>query len=258
MATARVRVVFLGTGASWPTAERNSAALALETDAGTLLFDCGEGTQRQLARSPARLDDVSHVFVTHLHGDHVLGLPGLLWAIDHATSRTELAIHGPPGTGAVVERFAELLVPEPSLDLRVEELGEGSAVSLSSYEVLAARLDHTDPNLGYALLDPDQDDRIFAYTGDCRPDPATVRLARGAAVLVHDGTFAEDAQMANPRGHSTARQAAEIARQADVDALYLTHVSARFDDPTPIEAAARAVFPCAHVAADLDTVELPS
>lgn len=252
-----MRLVFLGTGATRPTAQRNTAALAIELGERTVLFDCGEGTQRQLACASIPLDSIDHVFLTHLHGDHALGLPGLVWAMEHQQAVEGLTVVGPPGTRWMLERFAELVEPAPRLPTPSVELGDRARVPLGRFDVLARRLTHTDPNLGYALVDPaDGDERVLAYTGDCRPDPRTVQLARGADALVHEATFAEDADLANRRGHSTARQAGEIAREADVRELYLTHISGRFPDPDPIEAAARSVFDEAHVAEDLMVVDL--
>ncbi len=252
-----MRLVFLGTGATRPTAQRNTAALALEFREQTVLFDCGEGTQRQLVRAGIPLGSIEHVFLSHLHGDHTLGLPGLLWAMEHQGQSDRVRVFGPPGTRGMLRRFAQLLEPAPRLPVRVVELGDRARVELDRFVVRARRLDHTDPNLGYALVDPDdQDDRLLAYTGDCRPDPRTVELARGADVLVHEATFAWESAFANRRGHSTARQAGEIAQQAAVRRLYLTHVSARFPDPAELEAAARTVFPEATVAEDLMDVEL--
>lgn len=252
-----MRLVFLGTGATRPTAQRNTAALALELGEQTVLFDCGEGTQRQLDRAGIPLGSIQNIFLTHLHGDHILGLPGLLWAMEHQNEGDRVSVFGPPGTRWMLGRFAQLVEPAPPLPVRVVELGDRARVRVDRFDVLARRLDHTDPNLGYAVVDPDDDDdRLLAYTGDCRPDQRTVQLVRGADVLVHEATFARDSAMANLRGHSTARQAGEIARQANVRRLYLTHISARFPDPAPIEATARSVFSDAEVAEDLATVEI--
>jgi ribonuclease Z len=218
-----MRVVFLGTGASWATTERNTASLAVDLEDQTLLLDCGEGTQRQLARADISLDSIDHVFLTHLHGDHVLGLPGLIWAMEHAAGIEELTVYGPPGVRGIAGRLTQLIQPAPDLPTRVIELGHRQRVSLDHFDVITCRLEHTDPNLGYAFVDPDDENtRPLVYTGDCRPDARTVGLAEGADVLVHDATFAGDAAMANRRGHSTARQAAEIAREAGVGELYLT------------------------------------
>lgn len=252
-----MRLVFLGTGATRPTGRRNTAAIALDLGESILLFDCGEGTQRQLASTDLQLDAIKNIFLTHLHGDHILGLPGLFWAMEHEWGVERLSVFGPRGTRWMLGRFAEFVQPAPRLRPRIVEIGDQARVGLPRLDVLARSLDHTDPNLGYAVVDPyDGDRRLFVYTGDCRPDPRTIQLAQGADVLVHEATFAEDAVMANARGHSTARQAAEIAREAGARRLFLTHLSARFPRPEPIEAAARSVFEEARVAEDLMVVDL--
>ncbi len=294
-----MELVFLGTGGSWPTVHRNVASLALKRGSEILLFDCGEGTQRQFQRSDVSYMSVSNVFVSHLHGDHVLGLPGLLQTMSLNDRRTPLTIHGPPG----IKRFVSLIfsrpMPSPRFEVNVRELTDGEVLPFEGYRVEARKLDHSTPNFGYALVeDPrpgrfDKDHalelgvpegplfgrlqqgetveledgtlvrpgqvlgeprrgRKIAYTGDCRPCEATVELADHADVLVHEATFLEEHEDANELGHSTARQAAFIAEKANVDRLFLTHISPRYADPGPLEEEARSVFEEAYVAEDLD------
>ncbi|PSQ31136.1 hypothetical protein BRD09_04820, partial [Halobacteriales archaeon SW_10_68_16] len=99
-----MRVTFLGTGGAVPTVQRGTSAILVAREGDRLLFDCGEGTQRQMMRYATGFD-VGHVFITHLHGDHVLGLPGLLQTWDFNDRESPLAVHAPAGTRERVERL---------------------------------------------------------------------------------------------------------------------------------------------------------
>jgi ribonuclease Z len=292
-----MELVFLGTGASWPTASRNTAALAVKRGDEVLLFDCGEGTQRQFQRSKLSYMETSTIFVTHLHADHYLGLPGLVQTMDLNDREAPLEVYGPPGSGKMLEPLLRL-GGRRSFDVSVTELVDGDVVTFDGYEVRVRELVHTDTNFGYALeedprpgrfdkeralelgvpegplfselqegtavetpegdivtpdqvLGPDRRGRKVVYTGDVQPCEATVELAEGADVLVHEATYASDFGDANEYGHSTAQQAAYIAKRAGVKELLLTHVSPRYDDPSPLEEEAREVFPDSQVAEDL-------
>jgi ribonuclease Z len=295
-----MELAFLGTGASWPSAQRNVSALALKRGSEVLLFDCGEGTQRQFQRSELSYMAVSKIFVTHLHGDHILGLPGLLQTMTLNERDEPLQIVGPPGTKEFVSLMLSRPMPSPGFEVEVRELSDGIDLEFDGYRIEARELDHTATNLGYALVEesrpgrfdketaldlgvpegpafsdlqegasvelddgtvvePDQvlgptrRGRKVAYTGDCRPCEATVRLAYHADVLVHEATFASDHDSPNEVGHSTASQAAFIAKQADARKLFLTHISPRYGSPERLEHEARDVFENVVVAEDLDT-----
>jgi len=301
-----MELAFLGTGGSWPTVHRNVSALALKRGSEVLLMDCGEGTQRQFQRSELSYMGVSTVLLTHLHGDHILGLPGLMQTMDLNDRSDPLLVAGPPGTKRYVSLLMSRPMPTPSYDVEVLELEDGDVIGFDGYRVEARELDHTATALGYAIvedprpgrfdkqaaldlgvpegpmfgrlqqgepvelddgtvvepeqvLDPPRRGRKVAYTGDCRPSEVTAELAEGADVLVHEATFADDREDANEMGHSTARQAAFLAQQAGVRELFLTHISPRYADPSPLVEQAREVFEDARVAEDLDsyTVTFP-
>jgi ribonuclease Z len=299
----QMRLVFLGTAGSWPTAERNTSCVALKRGSEVLLFDCGEGTQRQFQRSGLSYMEVSRILVTHLHGDHYLGIAGLVQTMD-MNGRTEpLVVHGPPGTREAVAALVHIGHFKPGFPIRVEELKDKAVVDCGDYALHARALKHNVPNLGYALVEGQRPGRFHkakaleigvpegpafgklqrgedvtlpdgrvvrssdlvgaprrgrkvAYTGDCVPSEATVELAMGADVLVHDSTFGSDYAEANDYGHSTAAQAAFIAQKAKVERLVLTHFSARYRDVRPLLEEARRVFPRADAAHDFLEVEV--
>lgn len=295
-----MELVFLGTGASWPTARRNTSSVAVKRGDEVILFDCGEGTQRQFQRSKLSYMQTRRIFVSHLHADHYLGIPGLAQTMDLNEREDPLEVYGPPGSRKVLGPLLQL-GGRRSFDVSVTELVDGDVVELDGYRVRARELTHTDTNLGYALeedprpgrfdkeralelgvpegplfselqegnsvetpegdvvepgqvLGPERRGRKVVYSGDAQPCEATVELAEGADVLVHEATYASDFEDANAYGHSTAQQAAYMARRAGVEKLFLTHISPRYDDVTPLEEEAREVFPESQVAEDLQDV----
>lgn len=271
-----MRLTFLGTSGAVPTTERNPSALVIEREGDRLLFDCGEGTQRQMMHFEAGFD-IEHIFLTHLHGDHILGLPGLLQTLDFNEREKAIAIHAPAGTRSQIERLISATNDRPSYPVRVRQVSAGDTVlDKSEYEIRAIEVDHQTNAVGYALVEDDRKGRFdrkkaeeelglspgpeysklhrgepvehegrtiqpeevvgpprpgrtVVYTGDTRPTGSVVEAAAGADLLVHDATFGEDhADRARKTAHSTAREAARVARDADAKRLALTHLSTRY------------------------------
>jgi ribonuclease Z len=288
---------FAGTSASAPSALRGMPAILVRRGSDRILFDCGEGTQRQLTRSIG-LADITDVFLTHLHADHWLGLPGMLKTFELRERDKPLTVHGPPPTKAILERMRPIF-GRPSYGLHIVELEPGQAIQRDGYQVVPYPTRHRGPALGYALVEPprpgrfdvelarrlgvpegpafgrlqrgeavgdvrpeqvvgpDRAGRKIVITGDTRPTDATVVAAHGADVLVHEATFADDdVTRAVETGHSTARQAAQVAADAEVGMLALTHISTRYPGGR-LRDEARAVFAGAVVPRDFDTIEVP-
>jgi ribonuclease Z len=296
-------VVFLGTSASAPTAARNAAALLVRRGGDRLLFDCGEGTQRQLMRSTLGLPELEQIFITHFHADHYLGLPGMLKTFSLRQRELPLTVYGPPG---LRELFGSLqrVIGRLSYEVELEEVRPGEALERDGYRVLVFPVHHGVSALGYAIVEDERpgrfdveaadalgvpdgpergvlqrgesitldDGRVLtpdAVLGSARPgrrvviagDTApveTVRvLAEGADLLIHEATFLEDERdRAADTLHSTALQAAELARDAGVRLLALTHVSPRYFGPE-VAREAREAFPDTVVPKDFDVVEVP-
>jgi len=286
-----MRVTFLGTSGAVPTTQRNTSGLLVNRDGDRLLFDCGEGTQRQMMRFETGFA-VDHVFVSHLHGDHVLGIPGLVQTFDFNDREAPLAIHAPHGTRGDLEDLVTAVGTSPSFPVRITQNGPGDVVlDRDEYEVRAVGVDHRTRALGYALVEDDRKGRFdrekaeheldippgpkysrlhrgepvehdgrtiqpeevvgpprpgrkFVYTGDTRPTEKVVDAAADADLLVHDATFASDwADRARATGHSTAREAADVARRAGAKRLALVHISTRYAaDASPIAEEAREEF----------------
>jgi ribonuclease Z len=296
-----VSVVFLGTGGSVPTARRATACLLARVGGERLLFDCGEGSQRQMQRSTG-LVPVDEIYLTHYHADHYLGLPGLLKTYDLQGRERGLRIIGPPGLGDLFRAIGRI-VGRLSYEVELVELDEGDAVRHAGYEVRCFGVDHQVRAHGYALVEderPGRFDPVLAkrlgvepgpdfgrlqagesvpgsngavgpeqvmgeprhgrkvvVTGDTRPCEMTRLAAHEAELLVHDGSFADaEAERAAETGHSTARQAAELGREAGVQMLALVHVSSRYD-VREVLAEAREELATTEAPRDFDVVEIP-
>ena len=297
-------VVFLGTAASMPTAQRAPAALLVRRGSERLLFDCGEGTQRQLQRSAIGLPDLQEIFLTHFHADHFLGLPGMLKTFAlRGRDETPLTVYGPRGLRELFKRLQPFLgrLPYPlalssssrgrgssaattrSRHSRVEHGADGArlrdrrARAARRFDVAAAdalgvpdgpargRLqagEEVTVDSGRTVTPADvlgepRPGRKLVLTGDTAPSPLVVQAAHGADLLVHEASFlADEAERARETMHSTAAEAAEVARLAQVRLLALTHVSPRYFGPELADEA-RAVFPDTVVPRDFDLIEVP-
>jgi ribonuclease Z len=292
-----MRITFLGTAGSWPTKERSASAIALDLESELILLDCGEGTQRQFFQSPASFMRVRRIFLTHFHGDHFLGLPGLVQSMN-LNNRTEpLDIYGPPDAKEMVGRALQMGYFTQRFPVAVHPLQPGESVELDGYTVRSARAEHPVPALAFRVeegpkrgrfdgalarslgiegpdfrrleagesvrvgdrlvrpdevMGPPRDGRSIVYSGDSGPSDDIRRLAHRATVLIHEATVGREIEAeANEWGHSSARQAAELARAAEATALFLTHFSSRYKELEPLEEEARIVFPGSRAARDL-------
>ncbi|AFZ72999.1 ribonuclease Z [Natronobacterium gregoryi] len=198
-----LRVTFLGTSGAVPTTERNPSGIFLARDGEELLFDAGEGTQRQMMRFGTGFS-VSHLFVTHLHGDHVFGIPGLLQTMDFNDREEPLSIHAPHGTRRKLQGLVNALGNHPSFPVHVTEVGDGDvAYRADEYEVRAFETDHDARSVGYALVEDDRKgrfDRERAEELGVPVGPKFSKLHEGQPVELEDGTVVEpDQVVGDPR-----------------------------------------------------------
>ena len=194
-------MTFLGTSGAIPTTERNTSAVMLRREGQRFLLDAGEGTQRQMMRFGAGFD-VSHVLVTHLHGDHVLGLPGLCQTWDFNERNAALAIHAPRGTRRSIEDLIGATGTDPSFPVRINEVGDGDvAVDGAGYEVRAFETDHRARSVGYALVEDERKgrfDRERAEELGVPVGPKFSRLHGGEPVELADGRTIRPEQVVGP------------------------------------------------------------
>jgi ribonuclease Z len=290
-------VFFAGTGGSVPSARRGLPALLVRRGGEHILFDCGEGTQRQLVMSVG-LADIGSIFITHFHADHWLGLPGMLKSFALRERVQPLSVYGPPGLDELMERMRFVYARLP-YELRIRELGPAETVAREGYLIGAIPVRHKGVCYGYALvehtraghLDPQLAERLgvkpgpdfgrlqrgetvdgvtpeqvlgparpgrkIVISGDTAPCEALTVAAHEADVLIHEATFAEDElERARETLHSTARQAGEVARDAQARMLALTHISIRYPG-RELREQARAVFAECEAPRDFDTIEVP-
>ena len=295
-------LVFLGTSGSMPTAQRAPAALLLRRGGERLLFDCAEGTQRQLLRSNVGLIELREVFVSHFHADHYLGLPGMLKTFSLRGRDVPITIYGPPGLrdlfGALRRIFGRL-----TYTVELKELRPGDELIREDYRLAAFAVAHGVSAVGYALfedarpgrfdvqaadalgvpsgpergalqrgesvtladgttitpdkvLGPARPGRKVVVAGDGGPAESVIDAARNADVLVHEATFCEDErERARETQHSTAHEAAGVARAAEVELLALTHLSNRYFGGE-VAREARTIFPNTVVPKDFDTIDV--
>lgn len=186
----QVSVHFLGTGGSWPSAQRNVAATAVKRGGDILLFDCGEGTQRQFQKGGLSYQAVNHIFISHLHGDHVYGLPGLLKTMELNDRQHPLDVHGPPGIQDLMAVYDRIANVHNQFPVRVHEVRDGDRFQIDPQTtVRAARMRHGAYNLGYAVEEgsrPGRFDKPKALSLGVPEGPLFRKLQMGGAVKLKD------------------------------------------------------------------------
>jgi ribonuclease Z len=196
-----LRVTFLGTSGAVPTTERNTSAVFVNREGDQLLFDVGEGTQRQMMRYNTGFS-VSDVFITHVHGDHVLGLPGLLQTWGFNDRSAPLTVHVPRGARTKVENLLHAADTDPAFPVSVNEVGPGEvARDGEDYEVRAVASAHRTTAVGYALVEDDRKgrfDRERAEELGVPVGPKFSKLHAGEAVELEDGTVVEPDEVVGP------------------------------------------------------------
>jgi ribonuclease Z len=186
-------VIFLGTGGSVPSARRNTASVLVRRGGDRLLFDCGEGTQRQMQRSTG-LVQVHEIFITHLHADHYLGLPGLLKTWEMQDRHESLVIYGPPGLRELFIGMSRI-IGRLGYEVELDELEPGDRVRFDGYAVAAFPVEHRIAALGYALIEeprPGRFDADLARSLGVAEGPDFGRLQRGEEAPGAEGSVSPE------------------------------------------------------------------
>lgn len=307
----KMELLFLGTGSGVPAKQRNvtSIALKLLEERNTIwLFDCGEATQQQILHTTLKPRKVDKIFITHLHGDHIFGLPGFLSSRSFQGGDGPLTIYGPVGIKNYVMTSLKISGTVLKYSLQFHEiLEEGILFEDEHFKVICRKLKHGIQSFGYRIEEADhqgtlqaeklkeagipfgplfgklkqgktitledgrvfngkdfigetQKGRIVTILGDTKKTKNCILLAENASVLVHESTFdGTNRKMARDYNHSTNIDAAEVAKEANVGRLLLTHISARYlgRDIYLLEKEAKKIFPNTKVVNDFDEIDIP-
>ncbi len=300
-------LTLLGTNSAFPSPQRFATAQLLQVQHWYFLFDCGEGTQIRLQQFELPAHRIHHIFISHLHGDHMLGLAGLLQSFALQQRKRVLHIYSPPGLEAIMQAHtahASLVLPYPCVFHELDPGQHSLIYENGVLEVFSLPLNHRIPTCGFLVrekkrlrnmrseyierysLTPEhiqslkrgkdvrlsdgrwlrsaevtsapEPSRSFAFCTDTSFHPPLISRIRGVDLLYHEATFCEDlAQRALETGHSTARQAATIAGQAEAKHLILGHFSSRYADLDCFAEEASTVFPSVTLGEDGMRIQLP-
>lgn len=283
----------LGCGSALPTTRHLATSQVIDLRDKLYMIDCGEGTQVQMRRMHIKFSRLNHIFISHLHGDHCFGLPGLISTLGMLGRNGELVIHGPKEVEDFMRPVLDLFCKGLPYEVRfnpVDPKTNTLVMEDRSVSVYSIPLKHRVPCCGYLFAEKPKEAHIirdmvdfykvpvrmlqeikkgadfvtedgevipnnrltrpaaapkkYAYCSDTAYLPSIIPIIEGVDVLYHEATFAEsDAARAKETFHSTARQAAEIARQAQAKRLVIGHYSARYEDNSILKQEADEIFP---------------
>lgn len=300
-------LTILGFNSAIPTINSAPTAQFLEMEERHFLIDCGEGTQVQLRKAKARFSKINHIFISHLHGDHCFGLPGLIASFRLLGRETPLHIYGPKGIKEMLETVFRLTETHKGFEVVYHELDKNYSEKIfedNRVEVYTIPLDHRIYCNGYLFREKPKERHLniqeiskypeietcdyhnlklgkdfvlsdgyilknevltkepaksvsYAFCSDTRYFESIVPVIENVDVLYHEATFLHDLkEMAEYTGHTTALEAARIARKANVGKLILGHFSNRYGDLSVFTNEAREVFPNTFLPKQLEPVKI--
>jgi len=298
-------LTILGSSSALPTIHRFPTAHLLKADERFFLIDCGEGAQMRLKKHGLNLARIHHIFISHLHGDHVFGLFGLLSSLGMMGRKVPLNLYGPQALSGLMDYHGRIFVPLPfELVIKSPTKTEAFIHESDKLTVTAIPLKHRTQTFGYLFREkakplnvikkqieslglgvadvvklkrgedyltesgelipndrltlPPYHRRSYAYLSDTAYDPDLAEKVAGVDLLFHEATFAEkDKKLAAQTLHSTAAQAATLARKAGVKKLLIGHFSTRYKDPIVLEEEAREIFKATVGVNDGDLYSIP-
>jgi len=294
-----LELLFLGTGASVPSRNKSTSCIAVRNGSDIILMDCGEGSQKQIMISPFSFMKIRAILITHLHGDHVFGLPGLLQTMSLSGRKDPITIYGPPGIRRCVETFMEVTEGETVYPMEIIEVSGGESFNVKDMEVSVYKTEHNIVSVGFTIKEKDRPGKLdrekalalgimdgpdmsrlkkgetvngvtpeqvvgpvikgasVSYTGDTKKSNFVVEGAKDVSALIHESTYMDsDSDLAIEHSHSTALQAAEVAKECHASCLILTHVSQRYDDLDIVVKEAKIVFGNTFAAKDMQMYEI--
>lgn len=300
-------LTILGFNSAIPTINSAPTAQFLEMEERCFLIDCGEGTQVQLRKAKARFSKINHIFISHLHGDHCFGLPGLIASFRLLGRETPLHVYGPEGIKEMLQTIFKLTETHQGFEVVYHELQGKTSQKIyedKRVEVYTIPLDHRIYCNGYLFREKPKDRHLnmqeiskypeiekcdyqniksgkdfilndgyilknevlttdpsksvsYAFCSDTRYKESIIPIIENVDVLYHEATFLHDLkEMADYTGHTTALEAARIARKANVGKLILGHFSNRYHDLNVFTTEAREVFPNSYLPRALEPVKI--
>jgi ribonuclease Z len=196
-----MRVIFLGTSGSTPTATRNLPAIVIKRKGELILLDCGEATQQRMIQAKVGFRRNIKIFITHMHGDHVLGLPGLLQTMSLFDFQSPLKIFGPPGLKRFIDVIIETLKFKLTFPLLIREIDEGIICKEKEYYIQASWTDHSIPNLAYALIEQERPGKFSpekALFLGVPQGPLWSKLQQGEIITIDNGRVVTPKQILGP------------------------------------------------------------
>ncbi len=263
-------LTIMGTASAMPVSDRTPSAQMLNANGRLFLIDCGEGTQQQIRRCHLSFLRIEAIFISHIHGDHLFGIFGLLNTMAMYGRTAPLDIYGPQALGGVLKFYDSYFGTGDLYEIRFHPLSckEPEVVHMSkAIAVSAFPLNHKIECYGFrfdeivtprhAQANPAYRAKSYAYCSDTAPFPELPGWVSGVNCLYHEATYPEEmADKAADRFHSTARQAAQCALQAGAGRLIIGHYSSRITDFAALEQECRDIFPGTVAANDCDVFEI--
>ena len=252
-------VTILGNNSAVPAYERLPTSQLINVDGQKFLVDCGEGTQLQLMRYKIKYSRISHIFISHLHGDHYFGLIGLINSFGLLNRQQDLVIFGPPPLKKIIELQLQVASTRLPFSLYIKEItGPGMLLETDEIEASCFATDHRITCYGFSFCEKTVSrkrlasfgqPRRYAYCADTRYNESLLEHIANYDLIYHEATYLDDQrEKAELRYHSTARQAALLAQKAEVKRLLLGHFSSQYEQLDAFEQEAREVFPNSELA----------
>jgi ribonuclease Z len=198
----QLQLIFLGTGGSWPSVKRNVSSIAIKRGSEILLFDCGEGTQRQFQKSHLSYMQIKNIFITHYHGDHFLGLPGLIQTMQLNDRDIPLHIYGPEGIHDLVNDVVSLGYFKPTYEILSHEVADSDIVDFKEFEIHVLKVSHGVPSLAYSLVEkerPGKFNKPKALELNIPEGPLFSKLQKGQTIKLKDGTEIHPEMVMGPK-----------------------------------------------------------
>ena len=263
-------VTTMGTASAMPISDRNPSAQMLSAGGRLFLIDCGEGTQQQMRRCHFSFVRVEAIFISHIHGDHLFGLFGLLNSMAMYGRTAPLDIYGPQALGSVLNFYSSFFGTDDNYEIRFHKLDCKEPVVIHTSKQLtvsAFPLNHKIECYGFRfdeivserhrLANPAYIAKSYAYCSDTAPFPELSSWVKGVNTLYHEATYPEEmSDKAAHRFHSTSVQAAKCAADAGVGRLIIGHYSSRITDFEGLAEECRAIFSNTVAASDCDVFEI--